>query len=163
MLWHILWNAHLLEYIELIDKTRCTVILSMLLTFDMSVSQTCQFLTPCPLYQLLYVPPPPYHYTPLLTFPTSNTICICNPLPFILPSSVSLQGGGITALTYAGGHIEAIKLLLTAPGIDVNHADVSYKLLASSRLVVGGRGGAYLTHLIPHSNPRNDDLSSPNA
>ena len=61
------------------------------------------------------------------------------------------------------GDTEAIKLLLTAPDIDVNDTDVSLYLLTPSHLVVGGRCEARLPHLIPHSNPRNDDLSSPNA
>ena len=37
------------------------------------------------------------------------------------------------------GHAEAIKLLLTAPGINVNHADVSLYPLTPSYVVVGGR------------------------
>ena len=45
--------------------------------------------------------------------------------------SISLQGQGATALMFASknGHAEAIKALLTASGIDVNHADVSLYLL----------------------------------
>ena len=38
------------------------------------------------------------------------------------------------------GHTEAIKLLLAAPGIDVNQANVSLYLLTPSHLVVRGRG-----------------------
>ena len=56
------------------------------------------------------------------------------------------------------GHAEAIKLLLTVSGINVNHANVSLYLLSS---IVEGGGEGDLPHLIPHSNPRNDDLSLP--
>ena len=109
-----------------------------------------------------YLPPiPPIYVPPIpppssLLFPTSNSICICNPLPFILPPtlSLSLQRDGITALTVASanGRAEAIKLLLTAPGIDVNHADVSLYLLIPSHLVLGGggEGEGDFPHLIPN-------------
>ena len=58
---------------------------------------------------------------------------------------------------------EAIKLLLTAPDINVNLADVSLYLLTPSHLALGGGFITHLPQLIPPSNPRNDDLSSPNA
>ena len=75
--------------------------------------------------------------------------------------SISLQDSGWTALTNAtvNGHIEAIKLLLAAPGIDVTQANVSLYLLTPPPLAVGGRCD---THFF-HRNPRNDDLPSPNA
>ena len=59
---------------------------------------------------------------------------------------------GRTALMAASsnGHTEAIKLLLTAPGIDVNHAHkVSLYLLIPPYLVVKGEGD--LPHLISRS------------
>ena len=58
------------------------------------------------------------------------------------------------------GHIEAIKLLLATPSINVNHANVSLYLLTPSHLALGGGGEGDLPHPIPPSNPRNDDLSS---
>ena len=60
---------------------------------------------------------------------------------------------GSTALTLASrfGRTEAIKLLLAAPGIDVNHANVSLYPLTSSHLVLGGGGEGDLPHLIPPS------------
>ena len=56
-----------------------------------------------------------------------------------IPLSISLQGRGYTALIRASerGHAEAIKALLTAPGIDVNHAEVSLCLLTPLDIVVG--------------------------
>ena len=67
-------------------------------------------------------------FFPYLIPPMS--VYVCNPLPFILsppPPPLTLQGKGKTALTLASekGHTQAIKALLTVPGIDVNHADVS--------------------------------------
>ena len=97
----------------------------------------------------------------------SISLCICNPLPFILSPLlfpyIQLSGSTILMLISEKGHIEAIKILLTASDLNVNQADVSLYLLTPSPLVVGGRCEAHLPHLIPHSNPRNDDLSSPNA
>ena len=58
------------------------------------------------------------------------------------------------------GHTETIKLLLTAPGINVNHANVSLFPLTPSHLVGGGMRVIYLTLSLTLSNPRNDDLSS---
>ena len=77
--------------------------------------------------------------------------------------STSLQDKGRTALMAASsnGHSEAIKALLTTPGINVNQANVSLNLLTPSYLVRSG-GEGDLPHLIPPSHPRNDDLSSTN-
>ena len=61
------------------------------------------------------------------------------------------------------GDTEAIKALLAARNINVNHVNVSLYPLSPSSLVVGDRGDAHLPDLISHSNPRNRDLSSPNA
>ena len=85
---------------------------------------------------------------------------MCSPLPFILspPLSLSLQVSGYTALLAASdnGHAEAIKLLLTAPGIDVNHAYKVSPYLLIPLYLVRGKGGSviYLTlslHLPPSS------------
>ena len=73
------------------------------------------------------------------------------PLSYILPNlsvcvtfhsillSISLQEFGFTALMRAS-HLcrtEAVKALMTAPDIDVNHADVSLYPLTPSHLQVG--------------------------
>ena len=54
------------------------------------------------------------------------------------PLSIYLQQSGNTALMHASssGLTEAVKLLLTAPGIDVNHANVSLYLLIPPYLVL---------------------------
>ena len=60
------------------------------------------------------------------------------------------------------GHAEAIKLLLTAPDIDVNRAvEVSLYQQTPPYQVVEGRVEGHVTHPTLHSNSRNDDLSSP--
>ena len=81
----------------------------------------------------------------------SNSLCILNP-PFILSHllSASLQGDGKTALIVASeyGHTGAIKALLTAPGINVNHEDVSLYLLTPLHLRAVNGSKAHLPHLI---------------
>ena len=47
------------------------------------------------------------------------------------------------------GHTEAVKALLTASGIDVNHADVSIYPLILSHLGVGEGGRSYFTFPYP--------------
>ena len=119
--------------------------------------------TPYPsyMYPLTHThPPSPF---PSLLPPLS--VSITHHHSFYPPLSLSLQYAGCTALTLASeeGYTEAIKLLLTVPNIDVNHADVSLYLLTPSHLVVGGRCEGDLPHLITPPNPRNDDLSSLSA
>ena len=55
--------------------------------------------------------------------------------------SNSLQGNGSTALFFASssGHTEAIKALLAASDIDVNHENVSLYLLIPLYQVLGGK------------------------
>ena len=107
-------------------------------------------------------PPPPFS---LVLPPTLYVTHITHYLSFYSPFSISLQDTGQTALMYASWsvEIEAIKLLLVVPGINVNHADVSLCLLTPSYLALGGGGEGDLPHFILPSNPRNDDLSSPSA
>ena len=102
---------------------------------------------------LLYMHPPipPSPLSPSLLPPLSASVT--HYLSFYPHLSLSLQNGGWSALMLASknGHIEAIKLLLTAPDIDVNHADVSHYLLTLSCLVPGGGFITHLPHLISHS------------
>ena len=65
------------------------------------------------------------------------------------------------AAAAAGGHTEIVQALLTTPGIDVNHANVSIYLLTLSRVVVVGEGGGCLPNLILHFNACTDVLSPP--
>ena len=61
----------------------------------------------------------------------------------------------MTALSYAstqasrGGHTESLKALLAAPGINVNHADVSIYPFTTSYVIVAGEGVGHLLHVIP--------------
>ena len=124
--------------------------LSMCLTFDWSTSQS-YFPTLPPVYVPLTPSTPPvpspYIFSPLpVPLPTSNSIFACNPR-FILSSlPISLQEKGYTALIKASenGHSEAIKALLTAPGIDVNLVSVSLYLQTSPYLVVSGEGEGHI-------------------
>ena len=61
----------------------------------------------------------------------------------------------------AGGHTEIVQALLTTPGIDVNHANVSIYLLTPSRVVVVGEGGGCLPNLILPPNACTNVLSPP--
>ena len=131
------------------------------LTYDWSTLGTLFLPTSYP------IPPIPHICTPpsSLTLPTSTSICKCNPLPVLLPPlylSLSLQGYGTTAFLLASekGHTEAMKLLLNASDIDVNHEDVSLYLLSPSYLAAGGWFITHLPHVIPYFNPCNDDLPS---
>ena len=143
------------------------VIPSMWLTFDWSISQSHFSLSTSTSYMYLLDPSPlPYPYISAfpLPLPTSSSIYICNPR-FTPPLSISLQKNCSTALTLASekGRTEAIKALLTAPDIDVNHAHVSQYLLTPPYLVLGSGCEGNLVKPNPQSNPRNDDISSPNA
>ena len=118
-------------------------------------------------------------------YPLKPPICTPHPLhdPFPLPSpsnntpSVSLtnpasypicgwseQEARRTALYWPShyGTTETMLALLAAPGIDVNHADVSIYPLTPSHIVVERWGWGGLPPLPPHSNPRTNVLSSPN-
>ena len=103
--------------------------------------------------------PPPLSLHPslpplLLPFPTSTSIRICNPLPFILPPlSFSL---------HTGGWPHGLDVCITggsSRGDEVTACRPWYRRQPYQRKSVqGGRCEARLPHLIPHSNPRNDDL-----
>ena len=144
---------------------------------------TLFFLPPC---SLLYLPSPPYPSCdappypscdappPPLTLPpplflsySQLSLCVTYYHSFRPPSSpISLQNYGTTAFLCASGsgNTEAMKLLLTFPDVDVNHANVRLYLLTPFPVVVGGGVRViYLTLSLTHSDPRNDDLPSPNA
>ena len=76
--------------------------------------------------------PFPFPAPPSLLPPLS--VYVTHYLSFYSPLSVSLQVDGSTALILASqmGRTEAMKLLLAAPGINVNHARVSLYLLTPS-------------------------------
>ena len=95
------------------------------------------------MYPSLPPPPPfplPYLVPPLPLSVTHHLSFTAFPPP-PPPLTLSLQEDGWTALMAAAkkGETEAIKLLLAAPDIDVNHANVSHYLPTPSHLVVGGR------------------------
>ena len=128
--------------------------------FDWSTARVAQFSYPhflssiYPL-SLLYLPSPLTSPPPLSLPNTIKFLCICNPILSLSlpPLSLSLQKDGKTALMLASqfGRTKAMKLLLTFPDINVNHADVSLYPPTPSHLVVGGEGEGDLPHLIPHS------------
>ena len=95
----------------------------------------------------MYLPPLFPFLLPTLSVYVTHYLSLYPPLS----RSLSLQEGGLTALMLASeqGHTEAMKLLLNASDIDVNHADVSLYLLIPSHLVLGGRVAGDLPHLIP--------------
>ena len=82
-------------------------------------------------------------YSPLSSMPSlpHPTCCYC-----------SLQYGGTSPLAEAAcyGHIEVVKALLQAPGINVNQANVSVFLLTLSHVVVGRKNKGHLPSLPPH-------------
>ena len=62
-------------------------------------------------------------------------------------------------MTSECGHIEIVQALLTAPGIDINHANVSIYSLTPSHVVVVGSGRGGLPFLLLHPNPCTNVLS----
>ena len=119
-------------------------------------------LIPPVMHPLPPLTPPPFPYL----FPTLSAY-VTHYQSFRSPTSpISLQNYGTTALLLASrsGNTEAMKLLLTFPDVDVNHANVRLYLLTPFPVVVGGGVRViYLTLSLTHSDPRNDDLPSPNA
>ena len=100
-----------------------------------------------------------YKYTPPPSFPLTSPSSL---FPYLFPTlsvyvthlsffrslhSVSLKEKGSTALICASenGHTEAIKALLTAPDINVNHTNVSLYLLIPPR---HSSGAGFDTHYL---------------
>ena len=82
-----------------------------------------------------YISPlPPSFPTSILSYVQPTIHPNTPPLIFLQSNLISM-----TALLWASswGHTEIVKALLTVPGIDVNHADVSSRLLTPSYVVVG--------------------------
>ena len=98
-----------------------------------------------------YMPHPQLLYSSpcLLSYPS----CIYNSHSSYSTCGCSLQGWGNRALTNASrnGHTETVHALLTSPGIDVNHIDVSIYSFTTSHVVVGAEGGGGIT--IPYPPP----------
>ena len=90
-------------------------------------------------------------------------VCVTNHSSYHHTCYFLLQDGGWNALIWASrdGDTEAFKTLLTAPAINVNHANVSIYSLNPPHVVVEGDEGGGLSHFIPHPSPSNNVLLLP--
>ena len=127
---------------------------------------------PSPFLFLSHTPLPTHTFHHLLpTYPTAvlpkytPSVFLTNHSSYPTCAGCSLQVSGSTALMLASqnGHTETVPALLAAPGIDVNHVNVSIYPLTPSHVVVRGEGGGRLNSPYPpHSNPRTNVLSPTN-